>query len=113
MYICSALPEEDVFAYWERHKSIAETSGWEIEEWNNSTCRAINGDYIVTGNIYDIHPNDIESGTSFPENYKTVEIVVCTTDESIPKEKRETPWACGRIITVGRFLVRNLKSYLT
>lgn len=92
VYICSTLPQEDVAAYWQRHKQLAEQGGWNTEYWNDDTFRITNGDYEVTGKIYDIHPNDQESGTVFPEGYRTVEVIFRTIDEAIPKDKRETPW---------------------
>ncbi len=92
LYICSTLPAGDIESYWAKHKDIALKHNWKIEIWDDATCRAINGDYEVSGKIYDIHPNDRDNNTDFPESYKTVEITVRSLNENIPRDKRETPW---------------------
>jgi hypothetical protein len=92
LYICSTLPKDDIEQYWSKHKALATEHGWDIESWDNETCKASNGDYEITGRIYDNHPNDAEHTTTFPEHYRTVEITVRSSGETIPKEKRESPW---------------------
>jgi hypothetical protein len=92
VYICSTLPRQDVANYWLRHQELAKRHGWKTDRWNDEAFRIINGDYEITGKIYDVHPNDQESGTTFPEDYRTVEVIFRTINETIPKDKRETPW---------------------
>lgn len=96
LYICSTLPVAAVVTYWQRHRDLAQLHGWSIEKWDNRSCRLRNGDYEITGTIYDIHPEDLGNETSFPANYKTVEMIVRSKNEDIPKDKRETPWGVWR-----------------
>ncbi len=92
IYICSTLPEADVFEYWGKHHKLCKENNWEIKVWDNKTFHAQQGDYEIKGRIYKTHPNDIELDSIFPEGYQTIEVIFRSLNENFDRNKRESPW---------------------
>jgi len=91
LYISNTLPEDELSSYLDFIKNELNKENIYLNNGINDFSYKL-GDLIINVKKYDRHPKDIEEGRFLPDYYKTLDIIVKSSNFKLTKEIIDKPW---------------------